>query len=236
MTLHLFLLLLSFLTSCATRQDPSTISHSQPVIEHAGYSLAYDGKTRNASWVHETITADSLEGSADRARCDFMEDPLVPSPFRATKADYQGSGFDRGHMRPAANAKASPASMQETFYLSNICPQVPKLNRGYWSQLEKYVRALASQYKVLHVYTGPLYLPQKEADGKRYVKYQVIGPNDVAVPTHFFKVIVAEKASGAKDIEAYIVPNSAVSPDTLHTAFRTTLEKVERAAGVLFSK
>lgn len=228
--LRSFLLLL-LLTACTTRQNTS---HSSSTIERTGYKLAYDGRTRNASWVYEQITADSLKGTAERSKCVFLEDPLVPASFRATLKDYQGSGFDRGHLRPAANAKASPGAMQETFYLSNICPQVPQLNRGYWNKLEKYARDLTAQYAVVHIYSGPLYLPQTEADGKRYVKYQVIGPNDVAVPTHFFKVIVGERASGSREIEAYIVPNTAIPSDSSHSTFRTTLEKVERAAGALF--
>ena len=219
--------LLCIFTGCTPQHK------AQPTIAREGYDLAYDGKTRNASYVYEKVTADSLKGTTDRASYDFQEDPLIPPPFRATKADYQGSGFDRGHLRPAANARSSPALMQETFFLSNVCPQVPQLNRGYWLQLEKYVRTLAPQYKVLHVFTGPLYLPHTEADGKRYVKYQVIGPHDVAVPTHFFKVICAESLNGSRSIEAYVVPNEPISADTSHEKFRTTLDKVERSAGVL---
>ncbi|MBS0615990.1 MAG: DNA/RNA non-specific endonuclease [Verrucomicrobia bacterium] len=226
-----FLLCLSILlAACTARQSAPTSSN----IEHTGYTLAYDGKTRNASWVYERLTPASLEGTADRSRCEFVEDPLIPSPFRATPLDYKGSGFDRGHLRPAANAKSSPIAMQDTFYLSNVCPQVPQLNRGYWSQLEKYVRTRAMQYQVLHVYTGPLYLPHTEADGKRYVKYEVIGANDVAVPTHFFKVLIGEKTNGGRDIEAYIVPNSVLPKDADHSTYRSSLEKVQKAAGTFF--
>jgi endonuclease G, mitochondrial len=217
------------LSSSAFQPQPN------PVIHRTGYILAYDGKTRHASWVYEELTAENLAGSIDRMKFDFMEDPLIPPPLRASKEDYRGSGFDRGHLSPAGNAKSSAEMMKDTFYLSNISPQHPQLNRKYWLKLEKYVRDLTKIYPVVYVITGPLFMSKKDKDGKRYVKYQVIGENEVAVPTHYFKVIRGQKGK-AIETEAYIIPNQPIEQDPPLKAFAVALEKVEKAAGVIFQR
>jgi len=198
------------------------------------YSLGYDCRTRNASWVYERLTAENLKGETDRANFAFKEDPSIPVIFRSTLEDYRKSGFDRGHLAPAANHKATTQEMNDTFYLSNMSPQCPQFNRGYWAQLEKHVRDLTKTNEVVEVFTGPLYLPKEESDGTKWVKYRVIGPNDVAVPTHFFKVLVL-KSRGKTDAIAYVLPNEQIAKNTPLDKFKVTAEKVEKCAGILFA-
>lgn len=88
------------------------------------YVLCYDPRSRSALWVIEQLNRDTLSGSSDRAACDFQEDDSVHEYHRATNADYRGSGFDRGHLAAAANHRWSQKAMRDTFYLSNIAPQV----------------------------------------------------------------------------------------------------------------
>lgn len=183
----------------------------------------------------EHLTAESIKGNADRSHSDFKEDDNIPQHLRATLADYRSKGFDRGHMAPAADHRSNQDAMADTFYMTNMCPQCPQFNRGYWSKLEKHVRDLTKDNQNVFVVTGPLYLPYTESDGKRYVKYQVIGPNDVAVPTHFFKVVSTEDRQGRKETKAYILPNEAIPSNTPLDTFKTTIQKVERAAGLIFS-
>ncbi len=206
---------------------------SSPVIHRTGYVLAYDGKTRNASWVYEELTADSLSGSTERSEYDFMEDPMVPPHLRASKSDYKGSGYDRGHLCPAANARSTPQAMKDTFYLSNISPQHPQLNRKYWLKLERHVREMTKSHSKVYVITGPLFIPEMDKDGKKYVRYQVIGENNVAVPTHYFKVIYG-KTDRSIVTEAYVIPNRPIENDPPLKSFAVTLDKVEKAAGLTF--
>ena len=234
-----FPLLALCLTQCIHSPDSSAVAVKEfqpapsPVIHRAGYSLAYDGKNRHASWVYEELTAESLQGSTDRSHFDFMEDPLIHPSLRAQKSDYRGSGFDRGHLSPAANARANAQAMRDTFYLSNISPQHPELNRKYWVKLEKHIREMTKSYSKVYVITGPLFLPETEKDGKKYVRYQVIGENNVAVPTHYFKVIYGKKDQSVAT-EAYIIPNRPIDNNTPLNSFAVTLEKVEKAAGLIF--
>ncbi|KAH9488645.1 hypothetical protein Btru_061279 [Bulinus truncatus] len=164
----------------------------------------------------------------------FLEDQSIHGFHRATNKDYLGSGYDRGHLAAAANHRHSLNAMSQTFFLSNIAPQVGAgFNRDTWNTLEKYIRALARINKNVYVCTGPLYLPRKEQDGKLYVKYEVIGDNHVAVPTHFFKVVVIENKQGQFELQSYVMPNQSL-PDVILQNYLVPLEVIERAAGLLF--
>jgi endonuclease G len=88
-------------------------------IDRSGYSLAYDARNRNPAWVYEHLTANGLKGSISRLHSQFKEDEIITTHLRVTLADYKGSGFDRGHMAPAADHKATIKSMNDTFFLSN---------------------------------------------------------------------------------------------------------------------
>lgn len=88
------------------------------------YVLCYDPRTRGALWVVEQLRPERLRGDGDRRSCDFREDESVHVYHRATNADYRGSGFDRGHLAAAANHRWSQKAMDDTFYLSNVAPQV----------------------------------------------------------------------------------------------------------------
>ena len=90
----------------------------------ASYVLCYDPRTRGALWVVEQLRPEGLRGDGDRSSCDFHEDESVHAYHRATNADYRGSGFDRGHLAAAANHRWSQKAMDDTFYLSNVAPQV----------------------------------------------------------------------------------------------------------------
>ncbi|KAM4577155.1 endonuclease G, mitochondrial [Odontesthes bonariensis] len=199
------------------------------------YVTSYDPRTRTASWVIERLNPASLTGSSDRKFCDFKEDSSVHVLHRATNADYRGSGFDRGHLAAAANHKWSQKAMEDTFYLSNVAPQNPHLNQNTWNNLEKLCRSLTKRYLNVYVCTGPLYLPRPEADGKLYVRYQVIGKNHVAVPTHFFKVLILEQADGrGVELRSYVLPNEPIDDKVPLERFLVPIETIERASGFLF--
>lgn len=221
--------------SLSLGQKPHHLPISEHFLHRDAYSLSYDGQHRQARWVYEHLTPEKLQGIAEREQHEFQEDPSLPSLIRSSKADYAGSGFDRGHLCPAADARISDQAMKETFYLSNISPQSPLFNRGYWAKLEKHVRNLTKVYGSLHVFSGPLYLPYTEANGKKYVKYEVIGANNVGVPTHFFKMIFTESNSSWRLLEAYILPNESIDNKTPLESFLSSMEKIERLSGIIFT-
>jgi len=201
------------------------------------YVLAFDPRTRVPAWVFEHLTKDSIAktDAVDRAKCSFVEDDSVHQYFRSSNKDYKGSGFDRGHMAAAGNHRLSQDHCQQTFLLSNIAPQVGKgFNRDKWNSLEQYCRWLARHNPNVYVCTGPLYLPRQMADGHLWVSYRVLGDNHVAVPTHFFKVVVTETAKGELCLESFVLPNAAIEDSVKLNTFHVPLEVVERASGLLF--
>ncbi|KAK8202269.1 nuclease [Zalaria obscura] len=201
----------------------------------ASLTSSYDRRTRNPYWVAEHITPASLANpNADRKHSVFVEDTSIPEKFRAKLKDYFRSGYDRGHQVPAADAKWSQTAMDDTFALSNMCPQVGEgFNRDYWAHFEDFCRRLTANYPSVRIVTGPLYLPKREADGKWRVSYEVVGnPPNVAVPTHFYKVIFAEdgKTGGNVSLGAFVLPNAVISNDKPLKDFEVPVEAVERQA------
>ncbi len=209
---------------------------SAPVITHKEYTLAYDGKNRNPLWVYRTLTPAIFEKEASRELSSFKEDPQIPEHIRATNKDYEGSGFDRGHLASALDSSSSQEALDESFLLSNIAPQAPQFNRGYWKKLEGHLRQLVEDHQLVHVFTGPLYLPGKAQGGKRFVRYQVIGDSCVAVPTHFFALIFIETSAHQLLSQAFILPNQAISAEIPLDKFASSVEEVESASGILFSE
>ncbi|THV08046.1 hypothetical protein K435DRAFT_642780 [Dendrothele bispora CBS 962.96] len=225
-----------------------------PIIKQA-YVAAYDRRLRHPAWTAEHLTLASLGRSnvalppeseaGDRSKSAFVEDESIPVPFRAKLSDYFRSGYDRGHMVPAADAKFSQEAMNETFLLSNIAPQVGEgFNRHYWAYLEDWCRRLTGSFSDVYVFTVPLYLPHRDPDGKWRVTHEVIGsPPNVAVPTHFAKVVLTSKPSSPSTPNilelatgAFVLPNAPIPDGAPLESFVMPVEAVERAAGLtLFS-
>ncbi|KAG0718851.1 Endonuclease G, mitochondrial [Chionoecetes opilio] len=201
------------------------------------YVISYDTRNRVPYWVCEHLTPENVTKNpeVDRAKCDFHHDDSIHEYFRSENRDYKGSGFDRGHMAAAGNHRLSQKDCHQTFLLSNMAPQVGKgFNRDKWNELESHCRKLTRNNANVYVCTGPLYLPRQEEDGKLYVKYQVLGQNHVAVPTHFFKVVVCETHSGTLELESFLLPNAVIGDSTPLSTFHVPVEVVERASGLLF--
>ncbi|KAK3671988.1 nuclease [Recurvomyces mirabilis] len=206
----------------------------------ASLTSAFDRAKRNPHWVAEHITpASVLLRNGDRRHSVFTEDDSIPEKFRGKLKDYFRSGYDRGHQVPAADAKWSQEAMDSTFALSNMCPQVGDgFNRDYWAHFEDFCRRLTSFYPSVRIVTGPLYLPKRDFDGKWRVSYEVIGhPPNIAVPTHFYKVIFAEdgRVGGNVSLGAFVLPNDVIHNDKPLKDFEVPVEALERASGLEFA-
>lgn len=205
----------------------------------------YNRALRNPNWVIEHITTQSTsaKNGGDRSNSIFKEDTAIPALFRGHLADYFRSGYDRGHQAPAADARFSQQAMDETFYLTNMAPQVGDgFNRDYWAHFERFVRDLTKTYSSVRVVTGPLYLPKRDpTSGKMVVKYEVIGnPPNIAVPTHFFKILIGENPiipslpRNGVAVGAFVLPNEAIPNSTPLTSFAVPVNAIERAVGAEF--
>lgn len=148
-------------------------------LQRTAFTLSYNNFYKTPNWVAWELTRQETSGNEERKN-KFLPDPDLPEP-RVEHADYTRSGYDRGHMAPAADMKWSKKAMQESFYMSNICPQNQKLNRDDWGDLEESCRQWAKKYGTVYIACGPIY---EKANPER------IGRHKVAVPDRFFKVVL----------------------------------------------
>lgn len=190
------------------------------VVRHAGYTVAFDAARQTPEWVAYVLTAEESEGTVPR-KDRFVPDPDIAS-CRVTTDDYKGSGYDRGHMAPAADMKWSRQAMEESFYLSNICPQNRNLNKGDWNELEEKARGWARLYGALCIACGPV-----GADGP----IDWIGNAPVAVPARFFKVFLRKGADGFQAI-GFLFPNQAGNRPL--DSYAVSVDSVERVTGLDF--
>jgi len=195
------------------------IAQKLPVIRHLGYAFQYAEAHEQAYWIGYELTKFETEKAYDRTD-NFIPDPMV-STGSATQADYSGSGYDRGHLAPAADMGWSQKAMEESFYFSNMSPQVPSFNRGIWKRLEEQVRSWAIVYDSIYVVTGPV-LTQG---------LPTIGPNKVSVPKYYYKVILDNTGKDKKAI-GFLMENAA-GKGALST-YAVTVDRVEQATGIDF--
>ena len=198
---------------------PSPIRGEQ-IITHTGYTLSYNEEYELPSYVAYELTRDEVLGGGERED-SFKADPDVRTGS-AELSDYRGSGYDRGHMAPAADFKWSDEAMSDTFYMSNMCPQDPSFNRGIWADLEAVIRTMAYDNGKVYVVTGPVL-----TDGP----YETIGDNDVAVPKRFYKTVLDYSDPELKAI-GFILPNEG--SDLSLQSFAVTVDEVEEATGIDF--
>ncbi|KAM4688798.1 nuclease EXOG, mitochondrial [Discoglossus pictus] len=205
------------------------------VRQYINHSLSYDQAKKTPKWVIEHLSKEKNVGDASRKDCKFKPDPNIPEIFSAKNEDYLKSGWSRGHMAPAGDNKFSSEAMAETFYLSNIVPQNYENNAGFWNRLEMYCRDLTKRFDDIWVVSGPLALPVLE-DGKRRVTYQVIGKDDVAVPSHLFKVILVRRKDSPDPLAmgAFVVPNVPIGFDHQLPEYQVQLEYLEKVSGLVF--
>ena len=159
---------------------PFTDDRADEVRCYAGYALSYNNDWRLPNWVAYELLRSELNARVPR-RDDFRPDEGLKGGVQASLSDYRRSGFDRGHMAPAADMRWSATAMSESFYLTNICPQTPSFNQGDWNRLEGKIRDWARRDSAVVIVCGPLVS----------VDDTTIGPNKVKVPRAFYKVVVS---------------------------------------------
>lgn len=189
----------------------------QQIVQHTYYSLGYNEAYEQALWVCYVLDSADCTGGEERSS-RFFVDPLVKTAS-ASDADYAKSGYDRGHLAPAGDMGFSPVAMKESFYYSNMSPQVPAFNRGIWKKLETQVREWAKTHHSLLVISGPIV-------GE---KFKSIGKDEVAVPDYYYKIIIDPKTSQAL---GFILPNEA--SDKPLSDFVVTVTDIERRTGINF--
>jgi len=191
------------------------------LVQHKYYTLRYNEDMEQADWVAYKLTRNSLAApNVDRQR-RFNTDPLVKTRS-AKHSDYSHSGYTRGHMAPAGDMAFNSEAMKESFFMSNMSPQIKELNAGVWNNLEENVRDWAFANKEIYVVTGPVFYDNNP---------EKIGKNQVAVPDAFFKAILDYEGNDKKAI-GFLVPHEE-SDDHLHK-FAVSIKDLEQEVGLDF--
>ena len=191
------------------------------ILQRTGYTLSYDSKNKTPQWVAWELTKEETKGKEERST-EFYPDPDVVGTQVVTY-DYSHSGYDRGHMAPAGDMKWNKQAMQESFYMSNICPQAPNLNRGDWRILEENCRKWTQEHQTpLYIVCGPLVESKK--------KHKRIGKNKVTVPDGFFKVVL--KLGDEPSAVGFLFPNDDCNEELAEYA--VSVDSVEKVTGFDF--
>ena len=193
----------------------------EQVAHHDAFSLSYNEQHEQANWVVHVITKDILYGNVSRTN-DFRLDPLVKT-VTADSADYWDSGFDRGHLAPSADFRWSKEALSESYYYSNMSPQVAKFNRGKWADLEGLLRGYVSTHPKtqLYVVTGPLL-----NDSLPVIERSL---HKMSVPKFYYKVVLDLKNESAI---AFIMPNKELKYPI--SSYAVDINEVEEVTGINF--
>ena len=169
------------------------------------------------------LTREETEGEISRDKAaGFSADPNVPGC--PSPSDYTHSGYDRGHMAPAGDMKWKQSAINQSFYMTNICPQAGELNRGAWKKLEEKCRQKAAADSAIVIVCGPIFTPG--------VDHETIGYDTrIPVPDKFFKVILSAYADPPTAI-GFIMPNSYVTGGMQTCA--VSVDSVEAVTGYDF--
>lgn len=192
---------------------------SEQLIKHLGYTVSYNPKWLVPNWVAYELNYET-NGEQERSN-HFKPDPLVNGD-PVTTNDYSKSGYDRGHMAPAADMKWSKQAMRESFYMTNICPQLHNLNAGDWRDLEELAREWAQQYGNIYIACGPIVETNYQTIGKKH---------SIAVPSAFYKVFLRQTLKGWTSI-GFIMQNKAGNRPLM--TYMHTVDEVEEQTGIDF--
>ena len=222
----LLTILLLVVSSWAYADCDDIVLGGEPVIEHSvrlcraqeAYLTIYNPDCKIPYYSAEIITARNSEENVPRKNT-FKEDPKLEEDVRSTLADYKGSGFDRGHMAPAADFRYSADAMAESFLLSNMVPQYHNPNAGVWSSAEAFAREKGLQGSV-HVISGSVVNASSPRIG-----------NGVCVPSHTFKIVVDVNGR----VTSFLIPNTPTASTQPLEVYIVPLQEIEAKTGIKFN-
>lgn len=194
-------------------------SLTSQIKEYEGFTLSFNAVNGTPNWVAWELLGTETDGGVSRSNKFWQDAEVRGCPQHQ---DYSGSGYDRGHMCPAADQKWSEQAMNDCFSLTNVAPQHHALNTGAWKTLENKERLWARRDSAIIIVAGPVYAP---SDTER------IGEAGVRVPGAFFKVIAAPYLAEPRGI-AFVYPNMP-APGNMQN-YVMTIRDVEKLTGFDF--
>lgn len=218
-------LILYFNLSFAQRLELPQIFEGEQITNHTAYTTSYSHKHGQPYWVAYNLESHKLNAVAKRPS-RFQPDPKI-KPSTTSHNSYTKTGFDRGHLAPAADMAWSIQTMKESFYTSNICPQRPAFNRGIWKVLESSIRnwtynAPSTRDRPhLFIITGPI-ITENAPNISRTPNHTL------SVPEFFFKAVI--DTVGKKRGVAFVFPNKKAPSEQLWN-YAMSIDELEKKLG-----
>jgi len=200
---------------------PKLDNPANQIIQHVGYTVGYNLNWNIPNWVAYELTDIEVNGEIARSN-NFQPDPMVKGEPVCSYEYYQ-SGYDRGHMAPAADMKWSEQAMEESFYMTNMCPQNHSSNAGDWKELEEFARNLAKKYHRIYICCGPVVTDTLTTIGYDHL---------IVVPQAFYKVFLRKKENGDWTSIGFVLPNSAINQPLM--TYMHTVDEIEKQANIDF--
>jgi endonuclease G len=186
-------------------------------IHHKYYTTTFSKSKRFPVVVKYWLTKKMLDcNHRFKRKNKFKADPLIPE-YTDLDNDYKHSDYDRGHKMDAFDCGCDSTAMVESFYYSNVAPQVPTLNRGNWKRLEDYTRKLVKVYDSVLVWCGSV-----------TIEFKHIGR--VTIPDYCWKVIYIRKIGIVK---ACSFRNDIVTNGKIHY-FEVSTDSIRNLSGFCF--
>lgn len=211
--------------SVSGRYEIPVSCHEMPEVylERTGYVVSFNPRTNIPNWVAWELNAEKLVERESR-KDKFVPDPDIAVCDAVTTDEYKGCGWDRGHMCPAGDNRWHWRAMDESFYMTNICPQNHNLNRGDWKELEEACRRWAAVEPV-YIVCGPILY--------KTPKYGYIGKKHrIRIPDAFFKVVLTGVESGKPRAVGFVYKNEA--GNYKRDKYVNTVDEVERITSLDF--
>lgn len=218
------LLLIAFLPFSPGGESSGHLVYGLPsepdlLLNRSSFAIGYSYKYRQPLWVCYILSASQLEMPKVRRRNRFAVDPDIKlNPVKP--AEYRKSGYDRGHLAPAADMNYAALPMKHSFFMSNMSPQLPGFNRGIWKRLELQIRQWAKQEGRLCIITGPLFFSDRPEKISR----------NIPVPDAFFKIIL--DLTPPHKMAAFVISNNTTRKRL--QSFSVSVDHVEKLTGFDF--
>lgn len=191
-------------------------------VNYVAYDVGFSIDAVQPAWVGYRLSRKHIGGGAERAN-KFQREPRLAGRD-ASDRDYAGSGFDKGHLVPAADMAWSVRTMEESFSYANVSPQRPGFNRGIWKRLETQIRdwaaALMEKDTIgLLIWSGPVL----------YGHFTLSQFGRLQIPEAFYKVIYHPKE---ERVAAFLLPH--YSSKASLEGYLISVDSLEKVTGMDF--
>lgn len=208
-----------------SRLELPAVKNNRWFLEYKYMAMEFDTLRKHSVWVAYVLNKKLLEKNVNR-KDDWKFDNRIPARFCPTKDDFGGNGYSRGHLCPSGDRLSSREANTETFYYSNMSPQIQnKYNGGIWAQLEEKVRSWADGCDTLYIVTGGTILSESNI-----LKYTT--PSRMAVPKYHFKALLRRRGD-TFDAIGFLLEHKTYT-DKISHKYSLSIDELERKTGINF--